>query len=102
MKFARLLICLVGGTAFLSSFTLPIEPGFRAAHAMREATLWSTRWIQSTEQAEVHAVVVDIPKVPSLSFASPDTWDDLPMSTEPSDQLREPGLARHLALNITK
>jgi len=101
MKLAGLLICLVS-TAFLSSITLRIEPPFRAAHAMSEETPWSTRWVQSKEQAEVHAVVVDMPKVPSLWFASPDTWDDLPMSTEPSDQLREPGLAQQLALNVTK
>ena len=101
MKLVRFLICLVC-TAFFSSITLPIEPPFRAAHAMNEATPWSTRWVHSTDQAEVHAVVVDMPKVPSLSFASPDTWDELPMSTEPSDQLRAPSPTQQLALNVTK
>ena len=40
---------------------------------MSSATLLSPPCVQSTEQDAVHAVVVDMPKVISLSSASPDT-----------------------------
>jgi hypothetical protein len=38
------------------------------------------------EQAQVHAVVVDMPAVISLSYASPDTWGELPMPVRPYEQ----------------
>lgn len=101
MKLVLLLICIFC-TAFFSSSTLPIELTFRAVRAMSEPTVWSTRRVQSIEQDEVHAVVVDMPKVISLSFASPDTWGGLPMSIEPSDQLPATGPAQQLAMNVTK
>jgi len=36
-----------------------------------------------SDQREVHAVVVDMPQRASLSHASPETWDTLPMSDPP-------------------
>jgi hypothetical protein len=38
------------------------------------------------EQDEVHAVVVDMPQVISLAYASPETWGSLPMPVEPYEQ----------------
>jgi hypothetical protein len=56
---------------------------------------------QSTEQDEVHAAVVDMPKIISLSYASPDTWGDLPMSVRPYDDLPSAiGPAQQLALSL--
>jgi hypothetical protein len=37
------------------------------------------------EQDEVHSVVVDMPQVISLEYASPETWDELPM-VQPYEQ----------------
>ena len=36
--------------------------------------------VTPSDQHEVHAVVVDMPQRASLSHASPETWDTLPMS----------------------
>jgi len=57
---------------------------------------------QSAEQGEVHAAVVDMPKTISLSFASPDTWGDLPMTVRPNDD-RSPaiGPAQQLAMSFS-
>jgi hypothetical protein len=49
------------------------------------ATLQSTAAFQA-EQDEVHAVVVDMPEVMSLEYASPETWGNLPMPVQPYDQ----------------
>ena len=38
------------------------------------------------EQDEVHAVVVDMPQVISLAYASPETWGSLSMPVEPYEQ----------------
>jgi uncharacterized protein YgiM (DUF1202 family) len=40
-----------------------------------------------SEQVEVHSVVVDIPQVISLSFASPEDWDTLLSSIQLDEQL---------------
>jgi hypothetical protein len=40
--------------------------------------------VAPTHQHEVHAVVVDMPQRVSLSHASPETWDTLPMSDPPA------------------
>ena len=37
------------------------------------------------EQDEVHSVVVDMPQVISLKYASPETWDELP-TVQPYEQ----------------
>jgi hypothetical protein len=39
-----------------------------------------------SDEHEIHAVVVDMPQRPSLSHASPETWDSLPMSDPPCEQ----------------
>jgi hypothetical protein len=49
------------------------------------ATLQSTAAFQA-EQDEVHAVVVDMPEVRSLEYASPETWGSLPMPVQPYNQ----------------
>jgi hypothetical protein len=55
---------------------------------------------QSAEQDEVHAAVVDMPKIISLSYASPDTWGDLPMPVRPyDDDLPAIGAAQQLAMS---
>ena len=42
--------------------------------------------VRPSDRHEVHAVVVDMPQRASLSHASPETWDTLPMSDPPYEQ----------------
>jgi hypothetical protein len=39
-----------------------------------------------SERDEVHSVVVDMPQVISLAYASPETWGSLPTSVRPYEQ----------------
>jgi hypothetical protein len=39
-----------------------------------------------SEQEEVHSVVVDMPQVMSLAYASPETWGSLPTSVRQYEQ----------------
>jgi len=102
MKRVLLALCLIG--AAVASTTLPIAHAFdlEADDAMSRAMLLSHPCVQSTEQDqdEVHAVVVDMPKVISLSYASPDTWDELPMSVPPYEQPPATGPAQQLAMSV--
>jgi hypothetical protein len=38
---------------------------------------------RSKQSGEVHSVIVDLPQVDSLEFASPDTWYRLPIGSLP-------------------
>jgi hypothetical protein len=98
MKRVLLLFCLIG-----AAVSLPIAHAFNAEaeDAMSNATLSSHPCVQSTEPDEVHAVVVDMPKIISLSHASPDTWGDLPMSVQPYDQPPATGPAQQLAMSVS-
>ena len=93
----RMLLALLIGAA-LPSTTLPIAHAFdlEADDVMSKAA----PCVQSTEQDEVHAVVVDMPKVISLSYASPDTWDELPMAISPYEQPPATGPAQQLAMSV--
>jgi len=99
MKRVLLLLCLIGAAVSPS-----ITGAFRAEadDATSKATLVSRPCVQSTEQGEVHAVVVDIPVIISLTYASPDTWGDLPMSVRPyDDQAPAIGPAQQLAMSVS-
>ena len=84
MKRVLLWLCLIAA-AVSPSTTLSIAHAFdlEADDAPSKATLLPDRCLQPTERDEVHAVVVDMPEVISLSYASPDTWDELPMPVQP-------------------
>ena len=94
MKRALLSLCLSGAVV-----SAPTALDFTPAQdlhggdaisiaATRNATspLKSTVALQS-EQDEVHSVVVDMPQVISLAYASPETWGSLPTSVR---QYEEP------------
>src|SRR5262249_40215785 len=52
-----------------------------------ESPLQSTETVAiRSEQDEVHAVVVDMPREISLTYADPTTWGDLPMPLQPYEQ----------------
>ena len=90
MKHVLLSLCLT--TAALSP---PIPVHFTRVSNLEGVTMGTAipptlNCIPSTEtlvvpsdQHEVHAVVVDMPQRASLSHASPETWDTLPMSDPP-------------------
>ena len=99
MKRVLLLLCLIGAAA-APYVTEPLRA--KAGDAMSNATLVSRPCVQSTEQDEVHAAVVDMPKIISLSYASPDTWGDLPNSVRPyDDQPPAIGPAQQLAMSAS-
>ena len=87
MKRVLLSVCLMAA-AVCAPTNLHITPASNlgAGDVTSNATPFSRPCVQSTEQDEEHAVVVDMPKVISLSHASPDTWDELPMSFPPYEQ----------------
>jgi hypothetical protein len=51
---------------------------------------------------EVHSVVVDTPQVITLSHASPETWDNLPVSAQPDEQPPATDQALQLAMSLTR
>jgi hypothetical protein len=89
MKRALLSLCLTGAVV-----SAPTVLGFTSAQNLHgsdvisiTATRNATSPLQSTEvvalqseQNEVHSVVVDMPQVISLAYASPETWGSLPTS----------------------
>jgi len=60
-----------------------------------------TASIQS-EQVEVHSVVVDTPKVISLSHASPETWATLPSSVQLDEQRPATGQAAQTSPDLNE
>jgi hypothetical protein len=87
MKRALLSLCL-GGAVVSALTALDFTP---ALHDSDETSIAATKAatspLQSTEtvalqseQNEVHSVVVDMPQVISLAYASPETWGSLPTS----------------------
>ena len=91
MKHVLLWLCL---TAAAFSAPTPLDlsrvSNLEGDVAMGTAIPSSLNCIPSTQiavlqadQHEVHAVVVDMPQRASLSHASPETWDTLPMSDPP-------------------
>ena len=92
MKRALLSLCLSG--AVLSAPTpLDFTPaqnlhGSDSGNAMNATSpLQSTETVAlQSEQEEVHSVVVDMPQVMSLAYASPETWGSLPASVRQYEQ----------------
>jgi hypothetical protein len=92
MKHVLLSLCLTTA-AITAPTTLTRLSNLDGAVAMRSAISYTPNCIRSSEivvfssdQREVHAVVVDMPQRASLEYASPDTWDTLPMSDPPYEQ----------------
>ena len=50
---------------------------------------------------EFDAAVVDMPKVISLTYASPDTWGELPMLDGPQEQIPAAGPGQQLAMALS-
>jgi hypothetical protein len=92
MKRALVSLCLSG--AVLSAPTpLDFTPAQNLHGSDSRNAMNATSPLQSTEtvalqseQEEVHSVVVDMPQVMSLAYASPETWGSLPTSVRQYEQ----------------
>jgi hypothetical protein len=92
MKHVLLSVCLT--TAAISAVTILSRlSNLDGAVAMRSAISYTPNCIRSSEivvlssdQREVHAVVVDMPQRASLEYASPETWATLPTFDPPYDE----------------
>jgi hypothetical protein len=102
MKRVLLSLCLIGA-AVSPSTILSIAHAFdlEADDAMSKLTLLPHPCAQPAGRDEVHAVVVDMPEVISLSYASPDTWDDLPMSVWPYEDPQAISPGQQLAMSLS-
>jgi hypothetical protein len=72
----RVLLCLAGVGVYASAGPAPAG----------RVQLENTAVLQSARGDEPHSVIVDMPQVVSLDFASPDSWDRLPIEAQPDWQ----------------
>jgi hypothetical protein len=94
MKYLLLPLCLIGIAAFAPvgqhlTLALNFEIDGASSTAITRDISPSPPLLQSivpSEQVEIHAVVVDMPQVISLTYASPETWDSLPPSVRPFEE----------------
>lgn len=92
MKHVLLSFCLT--TAAISAVTILSRlSNLDGAVALRSTISYTPNCIRSSEivvlssdQREVHAVVVDMPQRASLEHASPETWATLPTFDPPHDE----------------
>jgi hypothetical protein len=89
MKHVLLSVCLTMA-AITAPTTLTRLSNLDGAVAMRSAISYtcirSEIVVFSSDQREVHAVVVDMPQRASLEHASPETWATLPAFDPPYEQ----------------
>ena len=93
----RMLLCLTGAAvyAFAGLHLTPVPPGCVQPK--------DTVALQSERGNEVHSVVVDMPQVISLQFASPDTWARLPAEAQPDEQSPgKPYCPKHSCLRVAR
>ena len=84
MRRALLSLCLTGAVVFA-----PTVLGFTPAQNLHGSDVISIAEMVAlqSEEDEVHSVIVDMPQVISLAYASPETWGSLPTSVR---QYEEP------------
>jgi hypothetical protein len=83
MKHVQVSFCLT-----LAAVFAPTTPYLNLVDpAIRATCIPSTEIVvATTDQHEVHAVVVDMPQRASLEYASPESWGSLPTSVRPYEQ----------------
>jgi hypothetical protein len=93
MKHVLLSLCLTAAAVSAPTTHLPRVSNLDGDVAMGTAIPSSLNRMLSTQiaglqadQHEVHAVVVDMPQVVSLTYASPETWGSLPTFDPPYEQ----------------
>lgn len=106
MKRVLLSLCLIGAVIYVpTTLHLTRASNLGADDAMRNAITRNVSPASPTiivglqsEPGEVHSVVVDMPQVISLSYASPETWGSLPTTVRPYEQPPATGPVTELAM----
>ena len=105
MKRVLLSLCLIGAVVYVPTTLHLTRASNLDADAMKKAITRNVSPSSPTiivdlqsEPGEVHSVVVDMPQVISLSYASPETWGSLPTTVRPYEQPPATGSVPQLAM----
>jgi len=81
MKHALVSFCLTLAAVFAPTYPNPVEVALGTANCLPSTEIV----VATTDQHEVHAVVVDMPQRASLEYASPESWGTLPTFDAPNE-----------------
>jgi hypothetical protein len=81
MKHALVSFCLTLAAVFAPTtpYLNPVDVAMRTANCLPST-------VPTTDQHELHAVVVDMPQRASLEYASPESWANLPTFDPPTEE----------------
>ena len=83
MKQVLVSFCLTLAAVFAPTPNLnPVDVAMRTANCIPSTEIV----VATTDQHEVHAVVVDMPQRASLEYASPESWGTLPTFDPPYEE----------------
>ena len=84
MKHVLVSFCLTLAAVFAPTtpYLNPVDVAMRTANCIPSTEIV----IATTDQLEVHAVVVDMPQRASLEYASPESWGTLPTLDPPDEE----------------
>jgi hypothetical protein len=84
MKRVLVSFCLILAAVFAPTtpYLNPVEVALRTANGFPSTEIV----VATTDQHEVHAVVVDMPQRASLEYASPESWGALPTLDPPNEE----------------
>ena len=83
MKHVLVSFCLALAAVFAPTPNLnPVDVAMRTANCIPSTEIV----VATTDQHEVHAVVVDMPQRASLEYASPELWGTLPTFDPPYEE----------------
>jgi hypothetical protein len=77
-------LCLIASAVFAPTtpYLNPVDVAMRTANCIPSTEIV----VATTDQHEVHAVVVDMPQRASLEYASPESWGTLPRFGPPNEE----------------
>src|SRR5215510_10602303 len=104
MKYVLLPFCLISIAFFAHHLTpAPNSENDGASRTVITSVSPPSPRLQSTMPSppELHAVVVDMPRDISLTYASPETWSSLPSSAPPFEQ-PDATLELQFAMNLVE
>ena len=84
MKHVLVSFCLTLAAVFAPTtpYLNPVDVAMRTANCIPSTEIV----VATTDQHEVHAVVVDMPQRASLEYASPESWATLPTFDPPTEE----------------
>ena len=84
MKHVLVSFCLTLAAVFAPTtpHLNPVDVAMRTANCITSTEMV----VATTDQHEVHAVVVDMPQRASLEYASPESWGTLPTFDPPNEE----------------